>query len=50
MTPMQIKNFRVNRASPEGAGWLRHTLDRESRRFGVRVALRADHRLELRPG
>jgi poly-gamma-glutamate synthesis protein (capsule biosynthesis protein) len=49
MTPMQIKNFRVNRAAPEAAGWLRHTLDRESRRFGVRVALRADHQLELRP-
>lgn len=48
MTPMRIRNFRANRASPDDARWLRDTLDGESRRFGVRVALRADHRRELR--
>jgi poly-gamma-glutamate synthesis protein (capsule biosynthesis protein) len=47
MTPMRIRNFRTNRASPEEARWLRDTIGRESRSFAVRVALRDDHRLEL---
>jgi poly-gamma-glutamate synthesis protein (capsule biosynthesis protein) len=46
MTPMRIKNFRANRASVQEARWLRDTIDRESRDFGVRVGLR-DGRLAL---
>jgi poly-gamma-glutamate capsule biosynthesis protein CapA/YwtB (metallophosphatase superfamily) len=49
MTPMQIRQFKANRASREGAGWLRDTINRESRTFGFRVELREDHqRRELR--
>jgi poly-gamma-glutamate synthesis protein (capsule biosynthesis protein) len=51
MTPMQIRHFRVNRAAREDARWLEDAINRESRRFDFRVALREeDHRLELRPG
>jgi poly-gamma-glutamate synthesis protein (capsule biosynthesis protein) len=39
MTPTQIRNFRVRRASREDAEWLAATIDRESRRFGFRVEL-----------
>ena len=49
MAPMQIKHFRANRASREDARWLRDTINRESRPFHVRLELREDHRLELRP-
>jgi poly-gamma-glutamate synthesis protein (capsule biosynthesis protein) len=48
MTPMQIRRFRANRASVEGAGWLRDTLNRESRTFDVQLELRGDQRLEVR--
>jgi poly-gamma-glutamate capsule biosynthesis protein CapA/YwtB (metallophosphatase superfamily) len=49
MTPMQIRRFKASRASREDAGWLMETVNRESRRYGVRVELRDDdHRLELR--
>jgi poly-gamma-glutamate synthesis protein (capsule biosynthesis protein) len=48
MTPMQIRRFRANRASFEGAGWLRDTLNHESRTFDVQVELRKDQRLEVR--
>jgi poly-gamma-glutamate synthesis protein (capsule biosynthesis protein) len=37
MAPMQIRRFRLNRASRDDAAWLRDVLDRESRAFGVRV-------------
>jgi poly-gamma-glutamate synthesis protein (capsule biosynthesis protein) len=47
MTPMRMRNFRVRRALREEARWLADTLDRESRRFGVRVELDEDPRLEL---
>ncbi len=50
LTPMQIKHFRVNRASPEDAGWIMDTINRESRKFGFRVELSEHHRLELSPG
>jgi poly-gamma-glutamate synthesis protein (capsule biosynthesis protein) len=49
MVPMQIRNFRVNAASREAAGWLRDTINRVSRRFGFSVGLHADDRLEIRP-
>jgi poly-gamma-glutamate synthesis protein (capsule biosynthesis protein) len=48
MAPMRIRNFRAIRASPEEARWLRDTINRESRDFGVHVELRDDHRLALR--
>jgi poly-gamma-glutamate capsule biosynthesis protein CapA/YwtB (metallophosphatase superfamily) len=48
LTPMQIRNFRLNRASRADAGWLRDTINRESRRFDFQVELREDDRLELR--
>jgi len=48
MTPMQIRRFRANHASPEDARWLADTINRESRTFDLRVELRDDHRIELR--
>ena len=48
LTPMQIRNLRLNRASRADAGWLTDTINRESRRFDFRVELREDDRLELR--
>ena len=47
MRPTQIKRLRVNRASPEDARWLAAVLQRESRRFAVRIALKADSSLVL---
>jgi poly-gamma-glutamate synthesis protein (capsule biosynthesis protein) len=48
LTPMQIRNFRLNWASRSDAGWLRDTINRESQRFDFRVELREDDRFELR--
>lgn len=45
MTPLRIRRFRLCRAAPADAEWLRTTLDRESRRFGAGVELDADGRL-----
>lgn len=39
MTPLRIRNFRLNRASPPDRAWLRDTLDRECGRFGHHVTL-----------
>jgi poly-gamma-glutamate capsule biosynthesis protein CapA/YwtB (metallophosphatase superfamily) len=50
MTPMRIRRFRLVRASKEEASWLMETLDRESRRFGARVAKTPEGRLALRWG
>ena len=50
MTPMQIRRFRANRAAREDAEWLRDTINRESRRFGFRVEMGEDDRLEYRGG
>ncbi|MFQ5954822.1 MAG: hypothetical protein ACE5JZ_07150, partial [Kiloniellales bacterium] len=47
MTPLQIRKFRLNRPSRKDAEWLRHTLDREGKRFGTRVKLDADDTLTL---
>jgi poly-gamma-glutamate synthesis protein (capsule biosynthesis protein) len=44
---MQIRNFRLNRASRPDAEWLRDTINRESRRFGIRVDRLDEHRLVL---
>jgi poly-gamma-glutamate capsule biosynthesis protein CapA/YwtB (metallophosphatase superfamily) len=50
MTPMQIRRFKANRASSEDAGWLRDTINRESRGFGFQVERGEDNRLAFRPG
>jgi poly-gamma-glutamate synthesis protein (capsule biosynthesis protein) len=47
MAPMQIKHFRVNRASREDAAWLRDTLSTEGKRFRTRVELEQDNTLTL---
>lgn len=39
MVPMQVRRFRLERASPTDAGWLQETLDRVSRPFGTRIDL-----------
>lgn len=48
MTPMQIRNFRLNRPAPKDIEWLAALLDRESRRFGTRVEADEEGRLRLR--
>jgi poly-gamma-glutamate synthesis protein (capsule biosynthesis protein) len=39
LLPYRIEKFRLNRASPEEAGWLCATMRRECARFGLEVAL-----------
>ncbi|MEW6382011.1 MAG: CapA family protein [bacterium] len=48
MTPTQIKNFRVNRASGADARWLSEVLNREGKKFGTAVELSRDKTLILR--
>ena len=48
MTPTQIKQLRVNRASRADALWLRDVLNREGKKFGTRVELREDNTLALK--
>ena len=48
MTPMQIKRFRLNRASLLDAQWLEDVLNREGAWFGTGVELNADNTLALR--
>jgi poly-gamma-glutamate capsule biosynthesis protein CapA/YwtB (metallophosphatase superfamily) len=47
IAPLQIRNFRLARPSSQDVEWLQQTLDRESRRFGVRVGLDTAGRLVL---
>jgi poly-gamma-glutamate synthesis protein (capsule biosynthesis protein) len=47
MVPLQIRGFRLNRASDEDVDWLMRTLDRESRQFGARVVRGRRGTLEL---
>lgn len=47
MTPLQIRRFRLNHATREDAEWLQHRLDRECRRFGGKITLGPDDRLNL---
>ncbi len=42
--PLQIRNFQLVRPSEDDIGWMRRTLDRECRRFGVAVALTPEER------
>ena len=48
MVPVQARRMRLNRATDGDARWLGSTLDRVSRRFGVRVDLTADGVLAAR--
>ena len=48
MTPMQVKRFRLNRTSGDGAIFLRDILNREGKKFGTGVELYADNTLALR--
>ena len=47
MTPMQIKQFQLRRASPADTRWLSETLNRVGRSFGTRVKIDSDNRLIL---
>jgi poly-gamma-glutamate synthesis protein (capsule biosynthesis protein) len=49
MVPMQLRRFRLWRASESDAQWLQRTLDRESAVFGTRVKLEDDGSLAV-PG
>jgi poly-gamma-glutamate synthesis protein (capsule biosynthesis protein) len=48
MIPMQIKRFKVNRASRADALWLKNTLNRKGGKFGTRVELRKHDTLKLK--
>jgi poly-gamma-glutamate capsule biosynthesis protein CapA/YwtB (metallophosphatase superfamily) len=48
MTPLQVRNFRLNRASSADARWLRDILSREGKKFGTRVEPGNDNTLTLR--
>jgi poly-gamma-glutamate synthesis protein (capsule biosynthesis protein) len=49
MFPMQIKQFRLSRASATDARWLQEVLNREGEKFGTRVRLDEEGALRL-PG
>jgi poly-gamma-glutamate synthesis protein (capsule biosynthesis protein) len=42
LIPFQIRNFRLNRPSRADAAWLRDTIDREGRKFGIRTGMGDD--------
>lgn len=46
MAPMQIKRFKLNRASQDDASWLQHTLNEQSRRFNCHIELTSDQMLK----
>ena len=47
MTPLQIRRFRLQRASKPDTQWLAQTMDRECRRLGARLRRNAGGRFEL---
>ena len=47
MTPMQVRHFRVNYASPGDAAWLAMVLNREGRSYGTGVTVIDGNRLRL---
>jgi poly-gamma-glutamate synthesis protein (capsule biosynthesis protein) len=47
MVPTQVRRLRVNRASEIDSKWLEDLLNREGKRFGIRVRQSAEHRLTL---
>jgi poly-gamma-glutamate synthesis protein (capsule biosynthesis protein) len=46
MVPLQIKHFRLNRASAEDAHWLQRTLDEHSSKLNCRIKLTSDQKLK----
>jgi poly-gamma-glutamate capsule biosynthesis protein CapA/YwtB (metallophosphatase superfamily) len=48
MFPLQIRRFRLNRATREDCEWVQHTLHRESLPFNTHVGHGTDDRLTLR--
>ncbi len=47
IVPLQIRNFKLVRPSKQDICWMQQSLDRESRKFGARIALNPDGRLTL---
>lgn len=47
VTPLQTRNFRLNRATPKDSRWLSRTLNREGKTLGTQVELTADNTLRL---
>lgn len=47
LTPTRVARMRIQRAAPDEARWLAHTLQRESEPFGVRVTTARDGRLAV---
>jgi poly-gamma-glutamate synthesis protein (capsule biosynthesis protein) len=47
MLPLQARRMRLTRVTGKDAQWLQATLDRISRRFGVRVDLTSNDTLDL---
>ena len=47
LTPMQIRHFRLNRATAADAHWLRKRLNLEARKFGVSLSSEVDGTLRL---
>jgi poly-gamma-glutamate capsule biosynthesis protein CapA/YwtB (metallophosphatase superfamily) len=47
MKPMQMKNFKLNRASRADAEWLRDILNREGKCFGTRVEVDSENTLSM---
>ena len=48
MLPMQIKRFRLNRATGKDVQWLKEVIDRESRKLGARIEMKGGHTLVYR--
>lgn len=49
MLPLRVSRMRLQRASQTDTEWLRNTIERISRRFGIRVVTRPDNLLEVVP-
>jgi poly-gamma-glutamate capsule biosynthesis protein CapA/YwtB (metallophosphatase superfamily) len=47
MIPLRVRRMRLERASQADAEWLRTTLERTSRKFGIQVAARPNDLLEV---
>lgn len=47
LTPLQVRRFRLHRASKEDVTWLRDTLDRECAKLGTRIEPTTGNRLRL---
>ena len=47
IVPLQIRNFQLVHPSKQDICWMQQTLDRESRKFGARIALNPEGRLTL---